>query len=137
MRYLDAGAALPLALFWLRMEIIQRNKLSDKSHSGPLDDVALCCVVACHADAALFMQVAPFSFGLFNDVFSRSDCIFSARQEGLKSDFFQLLIVLTVCRELILVKNITVAALARCDTVVTKYSHFRYKCKVFYINKSC
>jgi len=84
------------------------------------------------------MQVAPFSLGLFNDVFSCSDCIFSARQEGLKSDFFfQLLIIPTVCRKLILIENITVAALARCDTVVTKYSHFRYKSKVNYINKSC
>jgi hypothetical protein len=66
------------------------------------------------------MQVAPFSLGLFNDVFSSLDCSFIARQEGLKSDFFQLLIMLTVCRKLILMKNITVAALARCDTVVTK-----------------
>jgi len=29
-------------------------------------------------------------------------------------------------------KNIAVAARTLCDTVVTKYSHFRYKCKVNY-----
>jgi hypothetical protein len=47
------------------------------------------CVAACHADAAHFMQVAPFILGLFKQVISFffSDCIFSARHEGLKYNF--------------------------------------------------
>jgi hypothetical protein len=62
LKYLDAGAALPLALFWLRKEITRRNRRRRQSDSAHLLPTVL-RVAACHADAADFMQVALFILG--------------------------------------------------------------------------